>query len=1626
MRLATCRTACSWLHLCKPHRVGVKFGWEPADCKRIEDVAPPMVITRTRRALLRIAIAGAAGLACFASPAAAMPPAHGLTDAEAVDAGVVLEAATERGVGDLPASPFLKSTPCGIADAALVRAARAHRTALVSLRRGQAARRDVRSAQRRVVVARVRLAAAKVRRAKLCGPETAQSTTDPDDGTLRGTTVAERPRSIVAGTGMVIALPIEFSDVRANRASHTPSRYRDLLFGDDYRFGGGSLASFYEAMSYGSFTVDGDVEAWRRMPRRRAAYAADNGGMGAYPGNSQLLLEDAVRANDATVDFARYDNDGPDKRPNSGDDDGFVDAVFLVYAGSSAAESGNLDALWPHAWRHTVATGDASASGGFVKVGRYAAVPERMEETGPDGDLLTVGVVAHEFGHILGLPDLVDGDDDDHRGPGAWDLMGSGLWGFSSSSRPSGLSAWSRARLGWVTPQLLEGDHVGYRLGASYAQRSIVKLPIAGTPLHEHYLVERRTRTGFDSDAPADGLLVWHIDDSVASGGTSKHPRVELVAADGIANGDAGDLLRASDQLSDSTTPSTKAHAGSDSLVAIQNVQDATVDLHAGRASLAATIDAAIDDAGPSAAAPTAVLTAPVAGARLRGTVPMSCDGTGTPNINRISFQRSGTALTNVNVAPSAAATTQTYSWATGTLNGNYTMTCSARNTSNQTTISAGVAVTLDNALPAVPTMSAPAIAPTWLRGTVLWTSNGTDNYGVTRFSYRVDGVDNWQGPWAELTPKANTYSWDTTTATNGAHVLTVRSEDLAGNQSNVSANRNVNVDNLAPTMTLPADGTVLPDIDQQTSTTTLNARWTAGTDAHSGMASYSWRFCTSPACATVVASGSGAGLTATAGSLSLAVGTYYACVRAIDVAGNQSADTCSDGVIVDNVAPTMSAPMDASVAPDLDYQASTTTLNAVWSAASDGAGTGVAGYDWRFCTSPACGTILASGSGAGLTATAGSLTLTNNTTYFACVRARDQLVNTSGYTCSDGITVDTVVPVMGTPLDGTIAPDVDFQTSTATLNATWSAATDTGSGVAAYDWRFCTSPACGTILASGSGAALTSTAGSLTLASGTTYFACVRARDNVSLQSAYSCSDGVLVDSGPPVMPTPNDGSPAPDIDFQGSTTTLSANWAAATDAGSAVAGYDWRLCTTTACGTILGSGSGTALTAAVGSLTLANGATYFACVRATDSAGNQSAYVCSDGIAVDTAAPVVTTPRDGTAADISSQLSTIALDGNWTAASDGAGSGTASYDWRFCTTVACGTIVASGSGAATTASATGLTLTAGTTYYTCVRAIDQLGNTSAYTCSNGVLVDAAPDVTITSPATGGAATGTVAVNATATDPGGGIVSFEYRLDGGAPVTFGPFAPLSPRSATWSWNSNLASEGSHSIQVMAYDSSGLTDTDTITLTVDRTAPSGVSHGGITPNSIVAGTSMTFTSTATDPGGIDRVDYWIDGSSVVSASAAGASPFSDPGTAFNAAGLPDGNHGFIAVAYDLAGNMALTGTPETFFVLNKVPEGTNPTGSVTSPSAGALAASNVTLVANVSDNNVVVKVEWLLDGSLIPGVAADIVQPGFSGGIRTKIWSNTNGVAPGAHTISARITDASGNQFTTAAVNVTK
>jgi immune inhibitor A len=166
------------------------------------------------------------------------------------------------------------------------------------------------------------------------------------------------------------------------------------------------------------------------------------------------------------------------------------------------------------------------------------------------------GVLCHEFGHLLGLPELYAPGGATHEGIGVWGLMGQGTW-LGRGSQPPHPSAWEKLRLGWVDVETIERTTRGVELPAIEVEPRVVRIPaLPGRP-DEYYLLENRARIGADRGLPGEGLLVWHVDESVQGFRTAQsnaaHKLLHLVEADGRGDLDRGHV--AGGNRGDATDP---------------------------------------------------------------------------------------------------------------------------------------------------------------------------------------------------------------------------------------------------------------------------------------------------------------------------------------------------------------------------------------------------------------------------------------------------------------------------------------------------------------------------------------------------------------------------------------------------------------------------------------------------------------------------------------------------------------------------------------------------------------------------------------------------------------------------------------------------------------------------------------------------------------------------------------------------------------------------------------------------------------------------------------------------------------------------------------------------------------
>ena len=422
-------------------------------------------------------------------------------------------------------------------------------------------------------------------------------------GWIHRTSQTIRNGEALTGTMPVAVILAHFSD------SGTPvvsaEEVQRAMFDGPSPFG--TVTEYFSEVSGGRFTLSGQVFPWVRTSLTMAEVVGAEWGLGDDGRTGEYLFE-AVAAVDATVDFGLFDNDGPDGIPNSGDDDGQVDAVAIEFQEIAASCGG--PSIWPHRsrlqyWREDeepYVTDDLRPDGSHIVVDDYVT----QGATNCGGvQVQNANTIAHEMGHVLGLPDLYDrsqGVPAESRRwvVGCWSLMAAGAWGCGTQDRtdwvrPTHMGAWEKYVLGWLDSVHRVGDVLGQDFTLEPAQQGNGALMIPLQPElwqeggGEYLLMEYRTKEGFDKDLPASGVLVYHVDPKLNGNqvcdGCPQQYQVSLLEADGNNTlrrnfqdggnrGEAGDAwgVVGPGVLAANTYPSTRLHSGSRSPVTIYQI----------------------------------------------------------------------------------------------------------------------------------------------------------------------------------------------------------------------------------------------------------------------------------------------------------------------------------------------------------------------------------------------------------------------------------------------------------------------------------------------------------------------------------------------------------------------------------------------------------------------------------------------------------------------------------------------------------------------------------------------------------------------------------------------------------------------------------------------------------------------------------------------------------------------------------------------------------------------------------------------------------------------------------------------------------------------------------------------
>lgn len=288
---------------------------------------------------------------------------------------------------------------------------------------------------------------------------------------------------------------------------------------------GKSLKTYYMENSYNKYIPAGEVHGVYRLPQNLSYYANNESGLGNYPTNAQKLTQDAIDlvTADPAINWSQFDSGN-----------GEIDYFMIVHAGAEAAYTGSPSDIWAHVWfiNPVIKNG--------YRFQYYGVVSEYMGN--PLLDPQRTGVDSHEFGHLLGLPDLYDYSGNSN-GAGNFSLMASGSW-VDNGINPVHMDAWSKYFCGFTNTLVdLEGT-----LQINDAETHDTNYLFTTQYANEYFMVENRQNIYFDTFLPANGLMIWKINVSQLYNDNELCYRVGLVQADGMKHlensvnyGDPGD-----------------------------------------------------------------------------------------------------------------------------------------------------------------------------------------------------------------------------------------------------------------------------------------------------------------------------------------------------------------------------------------------------------------------------------------------------------------------------------------------------------------------------------------------------------------------------------------------------------------------------------------------------------------------------------------------------------------------------------------------------------------------------------------------------------------------------------------------------------------------------------------------------------------------------------------------------------------------------------------------------------------------------------------------------------------------------------------------------------------------------
>ncbi|MBR5963905.1 MAG: M6 family metalloprotease domain-containing protein [Bacteroidaceae bacterium] len=331
--------------------------------------------------------------------------------------------------------------------------------------------------------------------------------------------------------GLVIL--VNFADLTMKTTS-TLEAFDNQFNQEGYRKNGhqGSVRDYFIDASYGKFEIDFDVVGPVTVSKSYSYYGRNNrSGDDSYPAT---MVAEACLKIDSLVNFKDYD----------WDEDGFVDQVYVIYAGYGEHAGASSNTIWPHEYELSTSASEGDGPGAIfldsVTIDTYAM---SCELSGVSGSTIDgIGTACHEFSHCLGLPDFYDTSYSGGFGMNTWDLLDFGSYNGPTNDGqvPAGFTAYERWFAGWMELEELSESKIISEM-PSLQDSACAYVMYNDADRNEFFILENRQNRGWfqyvGTNESCHGLLIYHVDfDSLAWEDNSvnslaKHQRMSIVPA---------------------------------------------------------------------------------------------------------------------------------------------------------------------------------------------------------------------------------------------------------------------------------------------------------------------------------------------------------------------------------------------------------------------------------------------------------------------------------------------------------------------------------------------------------------------------------------------------------------------------------------------------------------------------------------------------------------------------------------------------------------------------------------------------------------------------------------------------------------------------------------------------------------------------------------------------------------------------------------------------------------------------------------------------------------------------------------------------------------------------------------